>query len=454
MASENNNRLDDILAKAIGCEKREPDFAKWQKEHPQAVQMLKSQATWRTQPLSLLDIGRIIMNSPITKLAMAAVIIITAGLAIYYFAGEGTQKCCAWERIADRIEQAKSCVCSFHISRSDPNTGQPQLEMEVLAYMSSDYGYRIDSYIDGNMVQQSYLAYKEKAMLVTIPPRKKYIRWTVPDEMMSEITKQYQDPRDILSHFMSGEHKELGRSTLDGIEIQGIEATMLGVFKGRMWVDIATEYPVKMEMESKIGASRIAIVIDGFEWNPELSPDIFEPNVPADFESLGEIKMPWLGEATAIDGLRAFAEVMDGKYPSDMDMNEMAQEAQEALRQKMNIAPGVEPNSEEANQISQKMTSVQEISVFYDDLVQRGKDPIYYGKDVTANDANMILMRWKAIHGSFTFFTDFTGSAQSADEFITFKETPSDDYQVIFGDLNTKYVSAKELSELEKQLKK
>jgi hypothetical protein len=85
MASEKNNRLDDILARAIGCEKRESDFAKWQQEHPQAVQMLKSQVTRQTHPRRLPDIGRIIMKSPITKLAAAAVIIIAAAVSITVF---------------------------------------------------------------------------------------------------------------------------------------------------------------------------------------------------------------------------------------------------------------------------------------------------------------------------------------------------------------------------------
>ena len=394
---------------------------------------------------------RIMMNSPITKLAVAAVVIIAVLTGIYFITGKTPSvTCCAWARIADKVEQTKSCVCSLHISRSDKNAGQPELQMEALAYMSSDYGYRLDSYVDGNMVQQTYLVFKEKAMIATMPPRKKYMRMAVPDKMLSEITKQYQDPRDILSHFMSGEHKELGKSTLDGIEVQGIEATVLGMFKGRMWVDIATEYPVKMEMEAQRGAGRIAIVIDGFEWNSELSPDIFEPNIPADFTTLGEVKIPGQNEAKAIDGLRTFAEVTDGKYPSDMDMNEMVQEAQEALRQKINITSGAEPNPEEANQISQKMKSIQEISVFYDDLVKHGKDPIYYGKNVTAGDANAILMRWKAVHGRFTLINDFTGSARSADEFIKVEETPSNDYRVVFGDLTIEKVTAEQLKEMER----
>ena len=79
--------------------------------------------------------------------------------------------------------------------------------------------------------------------------------------------------------------------------------------------------------------------------------------------------------------------------------------------------------------------------------LRRDKDPVYYGKDATANnDANMILMRWKAIHGrvSFQVFfsSDFAGTAKSADEIFKVEEIPSDDYRVLFGDLHVEDVNA------------
>ncbi len=84
-ASENDNWLDDALAKAIGSDRRKPDFEKWRQEHPEAVQMLKSQATQRPRPFDLLELGKIIMKSPITKLAVAAVIIIAVATSITVF---------------------------------------------------------------------------------------------------------------------------------------------------------------------------------------------------------------------------------------------------------------------------------------------------------------------------------------------------------------------------------
>ena len=84
MKTENNNKwLDDALTKAVGAEKCGPNFEKWRRDNPQAVEMLTSQAN--RQPSAVkrpLNIRNIVMKSPITKLAAAAVIIIAVTLGL------------------------------------------------------------------------------------------------------------------------------------------------------------------------------------------------------------------------------------------------------------------------------------------------------------------------------------------------------------------------------------
>lgn len=74
---ENENWLDEALTEAIGSKKSRPDFEKWKQSHPEAVETLTSRArqesTAFVRPLRL---RRIIMYKTITKLAVAAVIII------------------------------------------------------------------------------------------------------------------------------------------------------------------------------------------------------------------------------------------------------------------------------------------------------------------------------------------------------------------------------------------
>ena len=80
---ENDKWLDNLLSDAIGSEKSQGDFEKWQQIHPEAVEMLTSRAgqgpSTNKRPL---DIRKIIMKSKITKLATAAVIILIAAFGI------------------------------------------------------------------------------------------------------------------------------------------------------------------------------------------------------------------------------------------------------------------------------------------------------------------------------------------------------------------------------------
>jgi hypothetical protein len=81
--AENDNWLDDALARAIGSEKSTADFEKWKQNHPEAVEMLTSRADWTIHiPAHPPNVWRIIMKSPITKIAAATVIITTIVLSI------------------------------------------------------------------------------------------------------------------------------------------------------------------------------------------------------------------------------------------------------------------------------------------------------------------------------------------------------------------------------------
>ncbi len=80
---ENDKWLDEALSDTIGSKKPLKDFDAWKKNHAQAVEMLTSRASKVTLALrSPLKIRKIIMKSPITKLAAATVIILGVVLTV------------------------------------------------------------------------------------------------------------------------------------------------------------------------------------------------------------------------------------------------------------------------------------------------------------------------------------------------------------------------------------
>ncbi|NIP23804.1 MAG: hypothetical protein GWN67_01265 [Phycisphaerae bacterium] len=101
-----NNLLDEALTEAIGSEEQKPDFEKWKQQHPEAVEMLISRIDGRSSAPTLpLYIGRKIMKSPITKLAVAAAIIIAVLICINQFYGDHSN---VFAQVLEQIEKAET----------------------------------------------------------------------------------------------------------------------------------------------------------------------------------------------------------------------------------------------------------------------------------------------------------------------------------------------------------
>ncbi len=387
------------------------------------------QISW-VEPIRLL-IGGTIMKSRITQLAAAAVIIIAVVVGIYKFGSsvEGV----AWGEVVDNVEQTQTFMFRGWTSA----TGLPNLpkekafESKMVTYGSSEYGTRIETYRDVNVATIMYMLPAEKVMILVMPPQKKYMRMLLTQELTTKMRQQGQDPRDMVRRLLSVEYTKLGRDTIDGIEVEGIEVDdprawggMFESFVGRLWVDVKTDLPVRLEMEVSHGEQmQQKMVMDQFQWGVELDAGLFEPNIPPDYSLIAEVEMPGLkDEGKAVQGLRAFAEITDGRYPSSMTMMAIMKEAGKALKS-MDIDPNRGPGQKDTQKMVDKLMVFQAPYLFYVQLVEENKDPAYYGDTVTAEDGQKVLMRWK---------------------------TSDDQYRVIFGDLTIENISAAELAELEK----
>jgi len=135
---ENNKWLDEALTETIGSEKSRTDFEQWKKQHPDAVKMLTSRAqgtdavkmlTSRAQgtPVSKrpLNIRNIIMKSPITKLAAAAVIVIAVFIGIEQFNTNGSSV--AWADVAERFESVPFFNITIYLC--DPSNKTKKIEI-------------------------------------------------------------------------------------------------------------------------------------------------------------------------------------------------------------------------------------------------------------------------------------------------------------------------------------
>lgn len=107
---EDDKWLDAALKDSIGSEDVLTDFVQWKQHHPEAVEMLNSQTSGQADTLSPLTIRRIIMKSPITKLAAAAAIVGTLMLSIHLW-DASTPAAYAFAQTVEAMQGKRS----FHI---------------------------------------------------------------------------------------------------------------------------------------------------------------------------------------------------------------------------------------------------------------------------------------------------------------------------------------------------
>ncbi len=457
---ENENWLDEALAKAIGCEKSQPDFEKWKQDHPEAVQMLTSRAHGESaafvRPLRL---RRIIMYKTITKLAAAAVIIIAVIVGINHFIGPVNVTSVALADVLERIEQAQAFMYKMKMKMTGsmgPIMPAIDMDMETTMIISRDFGIKSETItVDGNTgeksTQTAYFIPHEGIVVTLMPDKKKYMQMEFDDDWLAKMKQENNDPRDIIKRMMGSEYTELGRSTIDGVEVDGFQTTdpaaLAGVgenVKITLWIDAESWLPVRSEIESKMGDQmQVHCVVSEFNWDLPVTADDFKPVIPDDFEPMATgMQMPKISEEGLIEGLRLFAELL-GSYPKKLSMMELAQETMGFMTNRDVLEKIVEkiPQFRELDEdeldeldgdevmmkVMQITKPLQSPAFFYMMLVQDKKEPAYYGQSVTRDDADAVLMRWKV---------------------------SDNEYRVIFGDLHAETVTPAKLAELEAVLPK
>ena len=137
------------------------------------------------------------------------------------------------------------------------------------------------------------------------------------------------------------------------------------------------------------------------------------------------MRMLSLSDKDLIRGLRGWLELLEGRYPDSLETKTALQQASPLLGKKYGLPD--QPDKEKQKLLKSKTYDIFFASAFYEKLVRENKEPVYYGDKITVADSDRILLRWKI---------------------------SSKNYRVIFGNLDSKSITAQELAELEKQLPK
>jgi hypothetical protein len=247
------------------------------------------------------NIGRTIMKSPIVKLAAAAVIIVLVVLGLFEFIGTENTSGVAWAEVVRKVQASRGLI--FRCTDLSPSN-----EDDYSIAHTSPTHCRKDFYKDGQIIRTGYVDFTDPdtyTLVDVFHMRKhslttKYIKSKY--QLFLEWHDDWTNPGFLVQMILSAEHRKLGRKIIEGVLCEGIETTdpaCLGPLpeqisnlqvEFRLWVSTETRYPVlfenKMSGESEGEWGESKCIIDQFQWDVELDPGIFEPNIPPDYERI------------------------------------------------------------------------------------------------------------------------------------------------------------------------
>ena len=305
-----DKRMSSLLS-AVDRGTNEPDrqFLDKLKEQSTAEFLTSSTAgNKQSEETAPISIWRIIMKSRMTKLAAAAVIVVAVLAGIHLFGGSIDGTTIAWAKVIETIENAHTITSREIRTLTCEGKELPFLgTSEVMKYGSSGHGVREDMLKDGQTLSQTYWLLKDNQSVKVIHALKQCTRKPL-TEAEKRVLHQ-MTPDGVANLIRSSDYVELGRKKIDGVEVEGLEirgtdlvvapVVELASVVIRMWVDVKTYLPVVIEAEAVTTDKAITTFTGGkpvqvellaaeFQWDVELDPEIFEPNIPDDYTRLEE----------------------------------------------------------------------------------------------------------------------------------------------------------------------
>lgn len=362
---------------------------------------------------------RILMKNTV-KFTAAAIIIVGISAIMLFNSGPGSV---ALADVYAKVQQAKAIT--YRTKMYIPEESVPR---ETIVFFSDDYGTKEESYINGKISVIQYTLPKQKKMVSILPNEKQYIEVKADKEQYSTLGRLKNDPREFIPKMMSCEYKSLGKTVIEGTDVEVFESSdpKIGgseTILKRIWVDITTLYPVQIETENSIldenGTEGKRITVRtlnyDFQWDVNTSESTFEPIIPSDYTLRDIIKLPMFDQKAAIEGLQKFSE-MTKRYPVSMGINEFMEDVNREI--KKNCDPNIleSLSSQEKREL---VSPFQSLFLFYEILLHDEKDLAYYGDVVTPDDADAVLMRWKNDTGTYTvIFGDLSSGEMEYEDMI------------------------------------
>ncbi len=265
-------------------------------------------------------IWRTIMESKVTRYSVAATIILAASLVLLNPFGRSSV---VLGEVAQKLSEARTVVHKEKRVAWRLGEDKPFFHAEAVKYASSDIGIVEEQYDpNGILMHRIYFLKDRQQIILVFPAAKRYIALPARGGIYEELARM-TTPAGLVDYIMSRQYAKLGRAQFEGVEAEGFETSDIDLaplpeqmkfifpiksLTGRLWVDVETTMPVRIEMEIDAGRGLLngfqnvhcEFTAYDFQWNAELPEGILDPNIPADYTqidlgSMASENAAWLG---------------------------------------------------------------------------------------------------------------------------------------------------------------
>jgi hypothetical protein len=198
-----------------------------------------------------------------------------------------------WGNVLQNVNESAAFAYRMKLTMLGVPDPQSTTEIESQVRVDTEVGIHIVSSMKGAPYSESFVSIPKETGVTLLPARKAYLRQKMTGGMLEKMGTQHGDPRQLVARFMEYSHTELGRRTLEGVEVEGLEcrdprvaAGVFGGWRARLlrtsWGSVGrprTNLPVRLEIEAfsadgrkaaEMGAIRIRL-------GARIDPAEFEP---------------------------------------------------------------------------------------------------------------------------------------------------------------------------------
>ncbi len=259
------------------------------------------------------NIWRLIMESKITRYSAAAVVAVAMAIVLLSPFGTPGNGGVVLADVQQKVADAETMVIRGQKTYLRPGEDGEvfeflgiKYEFDLVKYFSKQHGLVEEGYVKDKLIYRVTFNRSKRQTLVVLPPWKKYVAFTSTDkqaQLLENLT-----PKGIVNLLVGSDYKELGRDNIDGVEVEGFEFQEADPFiglvpkavfdiqnlKGKIWVGIKEQLPVRVEADLVIGKSLMTVFNDLNlhevnvleKYNVELDEDIFDTNAPEGYTKL------------------------------------------------------------------------------------------------------------------------------------------------------------------------